>query len=254
MIKNLVRQSKSLVLIGATVATTWLTTLTAIALPTEQVSKQLSNVPVFVVLNQEGVPLFLQSPTSDEKRVGVFISAADAQQSINSLQQENPELADQAKIVPVPLGEIYKQTLENAEKENPVGFAYVPTKTQVESAQTVLSQSGEEYQGGVPLFIPKVGENQDYIVFSIKDEQDQQQQVVPFFFDKQQAEGWAERFKQENPDQADSVVLEVVALETVMQTLASSDDEMLNKIYLVPTQESSEYIRSLQNQSGDGQE
>jgi hypothetical protein len=59
-----------------------------------------------------------------------------------------------------------------------------------------------------------------------------------------------ERFKQQKPDLASTVTIEVVPLEGVIATLQQSNDQMLDKILLVPSTESIEFLRSLKpNQS-----
>jgi hypothetical protein len=59
-----------------------------------------------------------------------------------------------------------------------------------------------------------------------------------------------ERFKKEKPDLASSIKIEVVPLESVMATMQESNDEMLGKIVLVPSQESLQFIRSVQPGQG----
>jgi hypothetical protein len=63
-----------------------------------------------------------------------------------------------------------------------------------------------------------------------------------------------ERFKKEKPDLASTVKIEVVPLESVMATMEESNDEMLTKIVLVPSQESLQFIRStVQQGQGNAQ-
>ncbi|MBR8828169.1 MAG: hypothetical protein DSM107014_09780, partial [Gomphosphaeria aponina SAG 52.96 = DSM 107014] len=73
-----------------------------------------------------------------------------------------------------------------------------------------------------------------------------EQEVIPFFFEKEQLDAMLEQFKQDKPDIASTIKIEVVALESIMTTLQESDDEMLTKILLWPSQESIEFVRSTQ--------
>ena len=51
------------------------------------------------------------------------------------------------------------------------------------------------------------------------------------------------KFKQQQPDLANTVNIEVVLLEVVIDTLQNSEDQTLNKIVLVPSTESIQFLR-----------
>ena len=146
-------------------------------------------------------------------------------------------MADQVKVVPVSLGEIYQLDQANEQQENGLNFAYVPMQEQVESAQTL---AGEAYEGGVPLFVARGGETNGYLTVPHND-----QQVIPFFFEQEQLQQMVTRFKEQQPDQASTVKIEVVALESIIATLHSSDNELLKNIILVPSSESLTFLESL---------
>ncbi len=76
------------------------------------------------------------------------------------------------------------------------------------------------------------------------------QQVIPLFFEKEQLEKMVTVFKQQKPDLANSVTIEVVPLENIIATLQSSDDETLTKIRLVPSTESQEFVREKVSKQG----
>jgi nickel transport protein len=110
-----------------------------------------------------------------------------------------------------------------------------------------MPQSGQQAQQfqGTPLFVAKGGEDQGYLTI-----QQNGQQVIPFFFEKEQLQGLVDRFKQQQPNMASTVKVEAVTLEGVIQTLQSSNNEQLNNIVLVPSRESLEYIRGLSSSQG----
>ncbi len=245
--KSLVRWSTTLGLIGSTLLGSWFSqNLEALALPEDQVIEKLKPVPVFTIADEDGSPL-VASGEDNAKVAGVFISQQDANDFVERLKNENPELADQVQVTPVSLGEVYQLAQKNETQENGLNFAYVPVQTEVELAKKLLSENGQEYQGGVPLFVARGGEKQGYLTI-----EQNSQQVIPFFFEKKQLEQMVERFKQEKPDLASTVKIEVVPLESVIATLKDSDDEMLNKIVLWPSRESLEFLRSnSQNPSGN---
>ncbi|MGK7936070.1 MAG: Tic22 family protein [Xenococcaceae cyanobacterium] len=220
--------------------------LKAWALPTEQVLQKLNPVPVFTITNDKGVPLLLSG--KDEAQVaGIFINPQDAEVFINDLKTKNPDLGNQVQVTLVSLGEVYKLAQAEQTKENDILFNLIPEKTEVESAKTILSQSGQEYKGGVPLFVAKVGSSNEYLVMG-KDSQ----QIIPLFFEKEQLEKMVNVFKQQKPDLAETVTIEVVPLENIIATLQSSDDETLTKIKLVPSSESQEFVREKAAEQGGG--
>ncbi len=234
MISYIIRRSATLGLIGASVLSLGIFNLKALALPTEEVVKKLNPVPVFTVADEQGAPL-VASGEDQGKVAGVFISQKDANDFVTRLQTQNPDLAKKVRVVPVSLGEVYKLATENPEKKE-LNFAYVPNETAVSDAKTV---EGTTYEGGVPLFVAKGGEDNGYLTIEKDSEQ-----VIPFFFEKSQLENMVTKFKDQKPDLASSVNIEVVPLEGVIQTLQSSDDQTLAKIVLVPSTESLKFLQN----------
>lgn len=238
MIKSLLLRGATLGLIGTSLVGIVLgENLKAWALPAEQIVEKLNPVPVFTIADEKGAPL-VASEDNNAKVAGVFISQTDANNFVSRLQTQNPDLAQKVKVVPVSLGEVYKLDQANQAQTNSLNFTYVPTKTEVDSAKTILTEDGKQYQGGVPLFVAKGGADNGYLTIE-KDSQ----QVIPFFFEKQQLEKVIEKFKQQKPELAGTVNIEVVLLEGVIDTLQKSDDAMLSKIVLIPTTESIDFIR-----------
>ena len=233
MIKSLLRRSTILGIVGTAVVSSGLIHLKALALPAEQVLQKLNPVPVFTIADEQGAPL-VASGEDDAKVAGVFISQQDANNFVSRLQTENPDLASKVQVVPVSLGEVYKLA-QNSPDSNGLNFAYVPNQTAVDDAKSI---SGTEYSGGVPLFVAKGGDDNGYLTIE-KDSQ----QVIPFFFEKQQLENMVEKFKTQKPDLAATVNIEVVPLEGVIQTLQTSEDQMLTKIVLVPSTESLQFLQ-----------
>lgn len=246
--KALVRWSATIGLVGSTLLGSFLTgNLEALALPEEQVMRKLQPVPVFTITDAQGSPLVASVPSGQNQAqtqavAGVFISQRDAQAFVERLKRENPELGRTVQVVPVSLAEVYKLERENQSTTNGLDFAFVPVQQQVQSAQAILSQNGQQGQQfqGTPLFVATGGQEQGYLTI-----QQNGQQVIPFFFDKEQLQAMIERFKQQEPSLASSVKVQVVPLEGVIQTLQNSNDNQLNNIVLVPSQEALEFLRSL---------
>lgn len=233
--QSLLNKIKKLTVIGATVASCWLTQTTRIlALPQEVILEKLKPIPVFTIADSQGAPLI--ASTEDNNRVaGVFISEKDANSFVERLKQDNPDLGKQVQVVPVSLAEVYQLSEKNSQQQDGVQFAYVPSSQQIEQAQ----QLNNQYQGGVPLFVAKAGEDQGYLTIKQND-----QEVIPFFFEKQQVQQLVENFKKAQPDLANSVQIEVIILEGMLDAMKQGDDEMLTRIVLWPSKESLEFLRS----------
>ncbi len=238
--KALLRLGTTLGLIGTTALGTWLgATVQALALPTEDVVQILQGVPVFTIVDGQGAPLVAVGE-NDQKVTGVFISQKEANSFFEQLKKQKPDVAAQVSVQPVSLGEVFKLAQTNAEKPDALNFAYVPIASEVQRAQQM---PGSEFKGGVPLFVARGGQEQGYLTI-----QQDNQQVIPFFFEEKQIKEMVDRFKKEKPDLASTIVIDVVPMENVMGTLESSDDAMLKQIRIVPTEEAIQFIRSISAQ------
>jgi len=213
--------------------------LKVLALPTEQVVQLLQGIPVFTIADAQGAPL-VAVDDKNQKVSGVFISQQDAQRFFNDLKSKKPDVAAKVSVQPVSLGEVYKISAANAKKPDALMFAYVPEPSQVQIAQKLV---GKEYQGGVPLYVARGGKEQGYLTI-----QQNNEQVIPFFFEEKQINEMVARFKKEKPDLAPTVKVDVVIMENVLGTLQESNDAMLTKIRFIPTEESIKYIRTLTSQ------
>ncbi len=234
--KSVIRWSTTLGLLGGTVLASGLTqTMQVLALPQEAIVKLFQSIPVFTIADEKGAPL-VAVVENNKKVTGVFISQQDAQKFFDQLQKKDPTLASKVKVQAVSLGEVYKLADANSKKTDGLNFAYVPMKTEVDSAKKIL---GEKYQGGVPLFAAKAGPEQGYLTI-----QQNNDQVIPFFFEKAQLQEMVDRLKKEKPDLASSVKIEVIPLEGVIETLQDSNDEGLKKIRLVPSEETLKFIQT----------
>lgn len=251
--KSFLRWSRNLTLVGGLMLGTLMAGASQVlALTQEQVIERLRSVPVFTLANAEGAPL-IAVPTEGEQRnpiASVFINRQDAQEFLDQLKARDPQTAQGISVVPVPLAKIYEYgvTQQQQEGQEQLRFAFFPDDQQVQEAQTLLQQQGGQNQEfeGVPLFVARSsGEQGGYLTI----EQDNQQ-VIPMFFDRAELQVLLDRLKQVQPDLASTVQVQVVNLEGVIQTLQTSDNQELNRIVLIPPQASREYIRSLQQNQG----
>jgi len=244
--KSLIRWTATLGLVGTTMLTSLLGSYSkALALPEEQIVKTLQSVPVFAIADDQGVPLI--AVEKEQKFTGVFISKQDAQNFFEQLKKENPEVASKVKVQAVSLAQVYKMQTSQTD-QNRLIIDFVPKESEVESAKKLLSERGQQYQGGVPLFVPKAGKESNFLVISRNN-----QDFIPFFFEKAAALQMVEQYKKANPAEATTVKIDVIPLESVIATLQQSNDEALTKILLYPSQETIDFIRANSNQNAPNQ-
>jgi len=234
--KSLLKSIRNAGIVSATVLSCWLAPMgRLLALPQEAIVEKLQSIPVFTIADNEGSPLVATTGEAQNQRTaGVFMSKTDANNFVQQLKQNNPDLGGQVQVVPVSLAEVYEMAEANAQHSDGISFAYVPNQNQVEQARKINSN----YQGGVPLFVATAGSDQGYLTVRQGD-----QEFIPFFFEESQVRDLIEGFKESEPSLASSVKIEVVVLEGVISALQQSDDEMLERIILWPSEESIRFIR-----------
>ncbi len=248
--KLLVRWSATLGLMGSVILGPLLPGMNrALALPAQEIMKKLESVLVFTITNAEGTPL-IASVTNDEQEASIasfFMSQRDAEQFVQKIQQQNPDLAGNTQVVPVSLAKVYE--LEQANNSNPerVEFAFIPVQEQVQFAAEELQRDGQEVPesngmplfNGIPLFYATIGPQQGYLTI----EQDGQQ-MIPIFFNRQQLESMLNRVRQQQPELAPTIDIKVSNLDKVIEELENNNDPAVTKIVLVPSVETLEYLQS----------
>lgn len=247
--KLLIRWGATLGLIGSAIlGGVFSSVLPAWALNEEQIVEKLREVPVFTITDGQGSPL-VASITNGDNTVTesfFFMSHSDAQAFIERLKTEQPDLAQTVKVTPYSLAQVYligqeiAKTGEDAQ-ETPDSLRLIPTQGEVQEAMSILQTNGKEVEEfpGVPVFLPKIGTD-GYLSI-----QEGDKQWIPMFFEREQIENALAQFQQEQPDLAEDVTIEVTVLEGVIQTMKDSDDPELEKLILVPPQETIEFLQSL---------
>ncbi|MGD1920959.1 MAG: Tic22 family protein, partial [Pleurocapsa sp.] len=105
--------------------------------------EKLNPVPVFVIADENGSPL-IATKDDDSKITGVFISQTDANRFVEQLKIKDPEIAAKVKVIPTPLGGIYKLSESAKDESNPLQFAYIPEGEAVNSAKTIIGEQNED--------------------------------------------------------------------------------------------------------------
>ncbi|TAG07910.1 MAG: hypothetical protein EAZ45_00730 [Oscillatoriales cyanobacterium] len=225
--KSLVRLGAILGIVGCTLlGPSPIAKMSALALPVPQVVEKLSPVPVFTITDGQNaffittVPKQGQGQTGNASVARIFISQKDAQAFVDQLKTGNPQLA-----------------------ADQVLFAFIPAAQQVQSAKTVLQQTGQQVSelNGVPLFVARGGPENGYLTIQRGDKEE-----LPLFFNKEDLQEMVERFKQQQPNVTATIKIEVVNLERILEALGTENDPSLSQMILIPSRESLEYLRSRQ--------
>ncbi|WP_170190985.1 Tic22 family protein [Geitlerinema sp. P-1104] len=256
--KSLIRWGAMLGLVGGTLFGSVSTPAPALALSEDEIMQKLASVPVFAITDAEGSPLIAsvsnpQSANGTTEVAGVFMNPQDANRFVERLTQEQPEMAGEVQVTVISLAEIYRLEQSHRQQNNSIEFSYVPTRQEVESAVSVLLDSGREdellqYNGeytypGVPLFMATAGPDQGYMTVELDGEV-----VIPLFFDREDLDNVIARFQQQQPDFAATVQTDVVQLEGVLETLRNEDNDMVGQLMFVPHSESLEFVGNMMQQ------
>lgn len=252
--KSLIRKSAAALTAGGIIVGSIISAgLSAIALTSEEITQQLVHVPVFTVTDESGSPLVSEISDQDEipPVTQVFISQDDAEAFITDLSAENPELANSVQVTPVSLARIYEVALQGQEPDSRLEFVFVPEDTQVQSAVTIIQNSGESEEpvddfSGVPLFTARAAspEASDDDVGYLTIQQGERE-VIPVFFTQEDLDALLSEIGESQPDLAETLQPHVIRLEDLIYTFETSENTDLQQIRLIP---SSETIRYLQEQ------
>ncbi|MCV3215893.1 hypothetical protein OGM63_20675 [Plectonema radiosum NIES-515] len=251
--KSLVRWGATLGLIGSTLlSTVFVGNLPVLALTEQQVKEKLDSVPVYLITNSQGLPLSRPIPEGQNGQkstgsvTGVYLSRQEAQSFIKELQNlkgKDPKMEEVVKslqVTAVPLGVIYQQLQQSKNQPNRLLFAFKPVDTEVKGAMDLLRQSGQQVNQfkSVPVFAVRFSPEQGYVPIQLKTDN---QQLIPLFLSKQDAQGLLTQVKPKFP-KAD---IQVIDVDGVIKTLQDKNDNWLSQVVLVPSPESREYIKTL---------
>ncbi|HIK45996.1 MAG TPA: hypothetical protein IGR64_14105 [Leptolyngbyaceae cyanobacterium M65_K2018_010] len=217
-----------------------------LALTSEEIAAKLNQIPVFVVMDEQGEPLKAVSEDENVQATIVFLDGETAAAVLTQVEAEG----QQAKIEVVDLGSVYREAATGNRNEVPP-LLYFPIRGEL--AEAVELQP--EFQG-VPLFIPRRGETNSYLPFVQGDEVS-----LPMFFSREDLQSYVDWVFEGNPTGAAEIQVEVVSLEWLLSAMATSNDqtmeEQLSQVRLFPSSDVLEFITTIRNRqtqsSGGGQ-
>lgn len=215
-------------LIGVLITGGWFSnTAKVLALPQSEVFLKLSPIKVFVFTNNQGK--FLTAFQKDGTEItNIYMSRDDAQKYLEEVRNKDPQLAKQLQLSEVSLAEIYKIAWDNKEK---LFFSFFPKKEQVQLAREIKTNNPEglNYSEGVPLFSATVGENQSFLTFEKNGNR-----IIPFFLDKNQLQTLIDSLSIERPELKNTVNIQIISLEQMINLLIGSDNKHVENIQLIP--------------------
>ncbi|MGF1491574.1 MAG: Tic22 family protein [Microcoleaceae cyanobacterium] len=223
----------------------------AIALAPETLAEKLDSVLLFTIAAESRRPLVrqvtLEGQSGPVNIVSVFVSRNDAQASLEQIKANQPDIGSSLQVTPVTLGEIYELNQKDSSEEQNLRFLYIPTKQQIDAARAVLQAQGETDRefSGVPLFLAK-GSDNNYLMV-----QDENRRAIPVFFLREDLQQMIDFYKAQQSD-LQSVQIEVIPLEGLLQALQDESSEFFELMEFVLPRETLEFIRQGQTSRQSG--
>lgn len=269
---SIIRLGRQVLLVGAAIAgsTLGMGTLPALALPEAEVIEKLQPIPMYMLINDAGQPIFASIEDQDGQETGVtgiFVSPSDAERLVASRREEAQQIlqAEQAKadadpaaiasltqqlslwqeanILPIGLDQIY-QFAQSETAEN-LSFKFFPSVQQLNAASQVIE--GKTFPG-VPLF---------FLSMQSVDEQGQTVTSfptletggkIPVFFEVEPILNQIEEFGDEDSLNINVMALEVFLAKLLDEELPQGEQDFLSEMTLIPSEESSQLIQSILEQ------
>lgn len=237
MIKYFVRQGLILGIVSSTILLSWSKFIpTALALSQEQILQKLSTITVFTIGDNKGN--MITFALENNKNVSpLYLSQQDAQNLLQELKQKNQNNSYQ--LLPVTLSEMY-QIAKNKGQNAPV-LQLFPQKRQVDAAVSLVGN----FQG-VPLFYATyTQDNQENFLIAKSGEI----AVIPLYVDRESLENRLNQIRQQDANFAAMIKIRVMPLAQLIGLLETQDNDAVQKMRLIPTQESLEFLKQLQQQN-----
>ncbi len=212
------------------------------ALSEAEIVEKLEEIPVFVIVDEEGRSLTANVTTEADTEVSVpvvFIHGFDAETFLSSAQAEEAAFADGAQIALLSLGSLYEEASEQLEANT--SLVYVATPQEIAAASSIAQLGENETFSGVPLFAAVNLENGQYLLYA--------DDTLPVFFSLGDLQAQVGPYLEANPGIQDTIGVEVLTLEGLLQGMESDDPELDQLLELVRFIPSSTTINYLQGES-----
>lgn len=275
---SIVRFGRKALVIGAAIAGTMIgvgINTSVVALPEAEVLEKLSPIPMYMLINDQGQPIFatIQDEAGNSSGVtGIFVSLTDAENLVMSRRTEakklleeeqkksgaNPQVVQQlaaqsalweeANILPIGLDKVY-EFAQSPDAED-LTFKFLPTAKQLDAASQVVQQ---ENFPGVPLFFLSMkgtdANGQEIITFpTMATETGEGSGQIPVFFEVDPILQQLEAFGENESLNINVMPLEVFIAKLLDDALPAEEQKFLEAMTLVPSMESSQLIQAAMEQ------
>jgi len=223
----------------------------AFALSQQQVKEKLDPIPVYLITNEQGLPL--SRAVSDEKNgkkgasvTGVYMSRQEAETFIKELKDLKTKdtklaaLVRNLQVSTVSLGYLYQQLEKTKSDPNHLLFDFKPVQKEVDLALQLLQQNGEKVDQfkSIPIFAVRFGKDKAYVPIQVLPDK---KQYIPLFF----SEGDAKTLLDQVKPKFDKAYIQVVDVDGVIKAFQDFNDDWLKNVVLVPSPESRAYLKWL---------
>ena len=213
----------------------------------EEATERLSSVPVFSIVSEDNSPVLANIEQEGQEDavqlVSFWLDHTAAQAALDNIREANPEVGEQARLIPIALSEALRVARSEQEEGGEIAFRVWPDTQTLETATTMLNDSGESEEPvesfpGIPVFY---GESQDGVLTI----EANGSEVVPFFFDRNDLAATLERAGSgDNAAVVDRTQIRVTSLNQVVNSMIAPGSETnASKIEFVPSRTSLEYVQ-----------
>ena len=221
------------------------------ALPLSQIQSNLKTIPVFILTDSTGKQAITIKTKGNEgtQELGIFfLGPRSAQAVLKELQTREPQTSKNAQIKMINLSEAYE--IVNSSKKNNtdnITLSFQPEADEVEEAMKLLRAQGKtvkQFQG-IPLFYAAQTSDNALMAIEVLDESQQkvEREVIPLFFSKEDLDDILNDMKQNNPQLASKMKIQVTTLDSAIKLMQESNRPQMKKVEFIPSTESLQYIR-----------
>lgn len=209
------------------------------ALTESEIIEKLESIPVFVIVDEEGRSLTANVTSEADTEVSVpvvFIHGFDAETFLSSAQAEEAAFAEGAQIALLSLGSLYEEASDQLDAS--ASLVYVATPQEVAAASSIAQLEENETFSGVPLFAAVNLENGQYLLYA--------DDTLPVFFSLADLQAQVGPYVEANPEIQDTIGVEVLTLEGLLQGMESNNpelDQLLELVRFVPSSTTINYLQ-----------
>ncbi|MBD2152539.1 hypothetical protein H6F44_20805 [Pseudanabaena sp. FACHB-1277] len=210
-----------------------------------QVLEKLNSIPVFIIADATGKPLFGKNDTNSPQVLFFFLNPDDATAYLNWIKNTNPELSENARIIARSLTEAY-QTIKKNQDRKDITFQITPSKSSLDSAREILPSQGKfaNKLPNIPVFFATGNTNGTNGLLTLTIDG---KQTVPYFFDLKDLQSLLNKAMQAQPNVSNSTKIQVTSLYYVLDLMVDAKNGKPNpeteRFEFVPSRSAFEYIK-----------